>query len=58
LDVLLHEAGGGIEHSNIKRAFNICVKNGHSVVNFDFPFFERGKKHSSGPELIEGVAKL
>ena len=58
LDVLLHGAGGGMEHSNMRKAFDVCVKQGHSVVNFNFPFFERGEEHSSGPELIEEVETL
>lgn len=58
LDVLLHGAGGGMGHSNMKKAFDVCIEKGHSVVNFNFPFFERGEEHSSGPELIEEIAKL
>lgn len=58
LDVLLHGAGGGMEHSNMKKAFDVCVGQGHSVVNFNFPFFERGEEHSSGPELTEETEKL
>lgn len=58
LDVLLHGAGGGMNHSNMLKAFDACVKQGHSVVNFNFPFFERGDEHSSGPDLIEEVETL
>lgn len=57
-DVLLHGAGGGMEHSNMKKAFDVCVGEGHSVVNFNFPFFERGEEHSSGPELEEEIDSL
>jgi predicted alpha/beta-hydrolase family hydrolase len=58
LDVLLHGAGGGMKHSNIQKAFDVCVKQGHSVVNFNFPYFERGEEQSSGPKLIEEVETL
>ena len=58
LDVLLHGAGGGMEHSNMQKAFKVCVAEGHSVANFNFPFFERGEEHSSGPELLEELATL
>jgi alpha/beta superfamily hydrolase len=58
LDILLHGAGGGMEHSNIKKAFDVCVEKGHSVVNFNFLFFERGEDHSSGPELTEEIKTL
>ncbi len=58
LDVLLHGAGGGMNHSNITKAFEVCVKQGHSVINFDFPFFERGEEHSSGPDLTEEIETL
>lgn len=58
LDVLLHGAGGGMGHSNMKKAFDVCVEEGHSVVNFNFPFFERDEEHSSGPELTEEVETL
>ena len=58
IDVLLHGAGGGMNHSNMKKAFNVCIKQGHSVVNFNFPFFERGEEHSSGPNLIEEIETL
>ena len=58
LDVLLHGAGGGMEHSNMKKTFDVCVEKGHSVVNFNFPFFERGEEHSSGPELVEEIETL
>jgi len=58
LDVLLHGAGGGMEHTNIKKAFDVCVGKGYSVVNFNFPFCERGDEHSSGPDLIEEIETL
>ncbi len=58
LDVLLHGAGGGMEHSNMRKAFGVCLRKGHSVVNFNFPFFERGEEHSSGPDLVEEVDAL
>jgi len=58
LDVLLHGAGGRMNHSNMRKAFDVCVKQGHSVVNFNFPFFERGEEHSSGPDLTEEVDTL
>lgn len=58
LDVLLHGAGGGMEHSNMKKVFGVCVSQGHSVVNFNFPFFVRGEERSSGPDLKEETETL
>jgi predicted alpha/beta-hydrolase family hydrolase len=48
LDVLLHGAGGGMGHSNMRKAFDVCVKQGHSAVNFNFPYFERGTFFRAG----------
>jgi hypothetical protein len=58
LDVLLHGAGGGMNHTNMIKVFDVCVKQEHSVVSFNFPFFERGEENSSGPDLIEEVETL
>lgn len=58
LDVLLHGAGGGMNHTNMLKAVDVCVKQGHSAVNFNFPFFDRGDEHSSGQDLIEEVETL
>ena len=58
LDVLLHGSSGGMDYSLIKKVFDECVKKGHSVVNFNFPFFERGEEQSSGVELKEEIETL
>lgn len=58
LDILLHGAGSEMNHSNMQKAFDVCVAQGNSVVNFNFPFYEREEEHSSGPELIEETQTL
>lgn len=58
LDVLLHGGAGGMEQTLMKKLFDACVGLDHSVVSFNFPFFERGDEHSSGPELKEEIETL
>lgn len=58
LDVLLHGSSGGMNYSLMQKIFNECVKHGHSIANFNFPYFERGDEHSSGPELREELETL
>jgi predicted alpha/beta-hydrolase family hydrolase len=42
----------------MQKIFNECVRQGHSVVNFNFPYFESGEEKSSGPELKEELETL
>lgn len=58
LDVLLHGSSGGMNYSLMQKVFDECVRQGHSVVNFNFPYFERGEEQSSGPELKEELEVL
>lgn len=58
LDVLLHGSKHGMQQTLMQKIFDACVKQGHSVVNFNFPFFERGDENSSGSELTEEVETL
>lgn len=58
LDVLLHGSSGGMNYSLMQKIFDECVKKGHSVANFNFPYFERGEDQSSGPELKEELETL
>jgi predicted alpha/beta-hydrolase family hydrolase len=58
LDVLLHGSSGGMNYSLMQKLFNVCKGQGHSVVNFNFPYFERGEEQSSGPELKEEIETL
>lgn len=58
LDVLLHGSSGGMKYSLMQKVFDLCIKQGHSVVNFNFPYFERGEEQSSGPELKEELEIL
>jgi len=58
LDVLLHGSSGGMNYSLMQKIFNACSAQGHSVVNFNFPYFERGDEYSSGPELTEELDVL
>lgn len=58
LDILLHGSSGGMDYSLMQKIFNECVKQYHSVANFNFPYFERGEEQSSGPELKEELETL
>ena len=58
LDILLHGSKGGMNHSLMQKIFDECIKQGHSVANFNFPYFERGEEQSSGPELKEELEIL
>lgn len=58
IDILLHGSKGGMNHSLMQKIFNECIKQGHSVANFNFPYFERGDQNSSGDELIEELEIL
>lgn len=58
LDVLLHGGAGGMDQTLMKKLFDACVGLNHSVVSFNFAFFERGDEHSSGPELKEEIETL
>lgn len=58
LDVLLHGSSGGMNYSLMQKIADVCVKQGHSVANFNFSYFERGEEQSSGPELKEELETL
>lgn len=58
LDILLHGSKGGMNYSLMQKIFDECVKQGHSVANFNFPYFERGNENSSGDELTEELESL
>ncbi len=58
LDVLLHGSKGGMNYSLMQKIEDVCIKQGHSVANFNFPYFERGEEQSSGPELKEELETL
>lgn len=58
LDVVLHGSSAGIDSDFIKKIMEASRKIGNSVVSFDFPYFERGEEHSSGPELVEEIEAL
>jgi len=58
LDILLHGSSGGMNYSLMQKIFNECVRQGHSVANFNFPYFERGEEQSSGPDLKEELEAL
>jgi predicted alpha/beta-hydrolase family hydrolase len=58
LDVLLHGSSGGMMYSLMQKIFKVCVDQSHSVVNFNFPYFERGEEVSSGPDLAEELETL
>lgn len=58
LDVLLHGSSGGMNYSLMQKIADVCTKQGHSVANFNFPYFERGEEQSSGLELKEELETL
>jgi predicted alpha/beta-hydrolase family hydrolase len=58
LDILLHGGKGGMNQSLNLKIFDASVYQCHSVVSFNFSFFERGEEQSSGPELKEELETL
>lgn len=58
IDILLHGSKGGMNYSLMQKIFDECVKQEHSVANFNFPYFEKGEEQSSGPELNEELETL
>lgn len=58
LDILLHGSSGGMNYSLMQKIADVCTKQGHSVANFNFSYFERGDEQSSGPELREEIETL
>lgn len=58
LDVILHGGSSGIDSAFIQKIFNFSKDKGHSVIAFNFPYFERGEECSSGPKLKEEIATL
>jgi len=58
IDILLHGSKGGMNYSLMQKIFDECIKQGHSVANFNFPYFERGDESSSGDGLIEELDTL
>lgn len=58
LDVILPGISVGIESSFIQKIIAVSQKKFHSTIAFNFPFFERGEKESSGEELKEEITTL
>lgn len=58
LDVVLHGISEGMDSMLINKIVEASKANGNSVVAFNFSFFERGEKKSSGVELEEERASL
>lgn len=58
LDVVLHGGSAGVDSPFIQKLVKHSMGSGNSVVAFNFPYFERGDKMSSGPELSEELATL
>jgi predicted alpha/beta-hydrolase family hydrolase len=54
----LHGSSGGMNYSLMQKIADVGIKQGHSVANFNFPYFERGEEQSSGPELKEELETL
>lgn len=58
LDVILHGASSGINSPFMLKVFKASINKGHSTIMFNFPYFERGEDHSSGPKLKEELKTL
>lgn len=58
LDIVLQGGSYGIESPFMQKVIGICQKSGHSVLAFNFPYYERGEDNSSGPELTEELDTL
>lgn len=58
LDIVLQGGSYGIESPFMQKVITVCEKSGHSVVAFNFPYFERREERSSGPELKEELETL
>lgn len=58
LDIVMHGISSGISSPFIQNVISICKNADHSVLAFNFPFFERGEEQSSGPELKEEIETL
>lgn len=58
LDIVLQGGSYGIESPFMQKVINTCQKSGHSVLAFNFPYYDRGEDHSSGLELAEELDTL
>ena len=58
IDIVLHGSSADIDSDFINKIMETSKKIGNSVIAFNFPYFERGEEHSSGPELIEEIEAL
>jgi len=58
LDIVLPGGSYGIETPFLKKMIKACKESGHSVLAFNFPYYERGDDHSSGPELKEELETI
>ena len=58
LDVILHGGSHGIDSPLMRKVFAASKEKEHSVLTFNFPYFERGEENSSGNELIEELGTL
>lgn len=58
LDVVLHGGSQGMDSGLISKIVEASRESDNSVVAFNFPYIERGKENSSGPELIEEIGAL
>jgi len=58
LDVILHGGSVEIDSPFIQKVFQVSKDKGNSAIMFNFPYFERGEEHSSGPELKEEMETL
>lgn len=54
----MHGGSKGIESQFIKKIFEICRQLKHTTLAFNFPYLEKGRENSSGPELKEEINTL
>ncbi len=53
LDILLHGLKVGMDSSLISKVFDRSIAEGNSIVAFNFPYFSRNEKNTSGADLHE-----
>jgi predicted alpha/beta-hydrolase family hydrolase len=58
LDIVLQGGSYPIESPFMQKVISTCIASGHSVAAFNFPYFERGESHSSGPQLKEELQAI
>lgn len=58
LDIILHGGSQGMDSPFIQKLITVSRGKGDSVLAFNFPYLDKGKENSSGPELKKELAVL